>query len=128
MKSKSKSINEHDGSKVPPITQEEWVETVKSIRSKIVHLYFFRSTRHKSLSRNPRCIEYQPVCKDGAHLTEYEESIISLFLNDTLNKCLAHPQFGKNERETLAQINTQCQTVLLGEPVFHVENYKGNSV
>lgn len=128
MKSLTQRINEHDGSKTPPITQEEWVETVNSIRSKVVHLYFTLSPKFKFLSKNPECLEYQPVGKDGARLTEDEETIIFLFLQSTLQDCFDHPNFGKNERETLAVISSKCQSILLGEPEFHMENYKGESV
>ncbi len=128
MKSLTQKIYEHNGSKTPPITQEEWVETVNSIRSKVVHLYFFRNPKFNFLSQNPECLAYQPVGNSDVALTEDEELILFLFLESTIKKCFEHPEFGQNERETLAQINTQCQRILLGEPEFHIENYKGVSV
>ena len=61
MKSVSQRIKEHNGSSVPPVTQEEWVELINSIRSKVVHLYFVRNPKFRFLSRNKECLQYPPV-------------------------------------------------------------------
>ena len=128
MKSISQRIKEHNGSSVPPVTQEEWVEHVNSIQSKVVHLYFFRNPKFQSLSQNQECLQYQPVGVNGQVLTDDEFFILYVFIGSKIKECMDHPEYGKNERETLAQISSACQRHLLGDPVFHLEQSKEVSV
>ena len=114
--------------KLSPVTADEWMEVVSKIRSKISHLYFFRSPGFNFLSQNPECIVWQPVSGEGGvvdQLNDAEMYILHMMASQKIKECMKHPNYGKNEVQTLAIINSICQHLILGAPCFHLEQVEG---
>lgn len=114
-------LENYTGSPLLAFGTPEWLQAIYGIRRKVDHLYFCRNTGFKKLCKDPMSIGYFPMMSGDQDLTEDEHLVFTMYIDSLIKGFLDHPQFGKDEIDTLSQINKVCQVTLLGEPYLHLQ-------